>query len=102
MRKHFSRGIFAGGKKVVCIQSIQELEWRSYTGAGCKPGRGSHHPFLTGLREAHLILHGWLWSGNTKADSGAVELLKGALAKRENREMICRVRADAALSLRSY
>jgi len=60
-----------------------------------KPGRGSHHPLLAVLGEAHFILHGWLRSGNTRADSGVVEFLKEALAKLEGQEAIRRVRADA-------
>jgi hypothetical protein len=60
-----------------------------------KPGRGSHHPLLAVLGEAHFILHGWLRSGNTRADSGVVEFLKEALAKLESLEWIRRVRADA-------
>ena len=60
-----------------------------------KPGRGSHHPLLAVLGEAHFILHGWLRSGNTRADSGVVEFLKEALAKLEGLEWIRRVRADA-------
>jgi hypothetical protein len=60
-----------------------------------KPGRGSHHPLLAVLGEAHFILHAWLRSGNTRADSGVVEFLKEALAKLESLERIRRVRADA-------
>jgi hypothetical protein len=60
-----------------------------------KPGRGSHHPLLAVLGEAHFILHGWLRSGNTRADTGVVEFLKEALAKLESLEWIRRVRADA-------
>jgi hypothetical protein len=60
-----------------------------------KPGRGSHHPLLAVLGEAYFILHGWLRSGNTRADSGVVEFLKEALAKLESREWVRRVRADA-------
>jgi hypothetical protein len=60
-----------------------------------KPGRGSHHPLLAVLGETHFILHGWLRSGNTRADTGVVEFLKEALAKLESREWIRRVRADA-------
>jgi hypothetical protein len=58
-------------------------------------GRGSHHPLLAVLGEAHFILHGWLRSGNTRADSGVVEFLKEALAKLESLEWIRRVRADS-------
>ena len=60
-----------------------------------KHGRGSHHPLLAVLGEAHFILHGWLRSGNTRADTGVVEFLKEALAKLESLEWIRRVRADA-------
>jgi len=60
-----------------------------------KPGRGSHHPLLAVLGEVHFILHGWLRSGNTRADTGVVEFLKEALAKLESRAWIRRVRADA-------
>jgi hypothetical protein len=60
-----------------------------------KPGRGSHHPLLAVLGEAYFILHGWLRTGNTRADSGVVEFLKEALAKLESREWVRRVRADA-------
>lgn len=60
-----------------------------------KPGRGSHHPLLAVLGEAHFILHGWLRSGNTTAGRGVVEFLKEALAKLPSREWIRVVRADA-------
>jgi Transposase DDE domain group 1 len=60
-----------------------------------KPGRASHHPLLAVLGEAHFILHGWLRSGNTRADTGVVEFLKEALAKLGGRTRIRRVRADA-------
>jgi len=42
-----------------------------------KRGRGSHHPLLAVLGEAYFILHGWLRSGNTRADTGVVEFLGG-------------------------
>jgi len=60
-----------------------------------KPGRGSHHPLLAVLGEVHFILHGWLRSGNTRADTGVVEFLKEALAKLSSRQGIRRVRADS-------
>lgn len=60
-----------------------------------KPGRASHHPLLAVLGEAHFILHGWLRSGNTRADTGVVEFLKEALAKLGGWTRIRRVRADA-------
>lgn len=60
-----------------------------------KRGRGSHHPLLAVLGEAYFTLHGWLRSGNTRADSGVVEFLKEALAKLESLEWIRRVRADS-------
>ena len=60
-----------------------------------QPGRGSHHPLLAVLGEAHFILHGWLRSGNTASGRGAVEFLKEALAKLESREWIRVVRADS-------
>ncbi|MGH9353090.1 MAG: transposase, partial [Terriglobia bacterium] len=60
-----------------------------------KPGRGSHHPLLAVLGEAQFILHGWLRSGNTASGRGAVEFLKEALAKLENRGWIRVVRADS-------
>jgi hypothetical protein len=60
-----------------------------------KPGRGSHHPLLAVLGEAHFILHGWLRSGNTAAGRGVVEFLKEALAKLQSREWIRVVRADS-------
>ena len=60
-----------------------------------KHGRGSHHPLLAVLGEAHFVLHGWLRSGNTRADTGVVEFLKEALAKLESMGWIRRVRADA-------
>ncbi len=60
-----------------------------------KPGRSSHHPLLAVLGEAYFILHGWLRSGNTRADSGVVEFLQEALAKLESLGWIRRVRADA-------
>jgi hypothetical protein len=47
------------------------------------------------LGEASFILHGWLQSGNTRSDSGVVEFLKEALAKRESRKWIRVVRADS-------
>jgi hypothetical protein len=60
-----------------------------------KRGRGSHHPLLAVLGEAYFILHGWLRSGNTRADTGVVEFLKEALAKLESLAWIRRVRADS-------
>jgi hypothetical protein len=60
-----------------------------------KPGRASHHPLLGVLGEAGFVLHGWLRSGNTRADSGVVEFLKEALAKLEGPGWIRVVRADA-------
>jgi hypothetical protein len=60
-----------------------------------KPGRGSHHPLLAVLGEAHFILHGWLRSGNTTAGRGVVEFLKEALVKLESLEWIRVVRADS-------
>jgi hypothetical protein len=60
-----------------------------------KPGRGSHHPLLAVLGEAHFILHGWLRSGNTTAGRGVVEFLKEALVKLEGLEWIRVVRADS-------
>jgi len=60
-----------------------------------KRGRGSHHPLLAVLGEAYFLLHGWLRSGNTRADSGVVEFLKEAVAKLEGLEWIRRVRADS-------
>jgi hypothetical protein len=60
-----------------------------------KPGRGSHHPLKAVLGEAYFILHGWLRSGNTASGRGAVEFLKEALAKLENRQWIHVVRADS-------
>ncbi len=60
-----------------------------------KHGRASHHPLLAVLGEVGFILHGWLRSGNTRADSGVVEFLKEALAKLESREWIRVVRADS-------
>jgi len=60
-----------------------------------KPGRGSHHPLLAVLGEAHFILHGWLRSGNTAAGRGVVEFLKEGLAKLEGGEWIRVVRADS-------
>jgi hypothetical protein len=50
---------------------------------------------LAVLGEAGFILHGWLRSGNTRADSGVVEFLKEALAKLESLQWIRVVRADA-------
>ena len=60
-----------------------------------KHGRASHHPLLAVLGEVGFILHGWLRSGNTRADSGVVEFLQEALAKLESREWIRVVRADS-------
>ncbi len=60
-----------------------------------KRGRGSHHPLLAVLGEGYFILHGWLRSGNTRADSGVVEFLQEALAKLESLQGIRRVRADS-------
>ena len=67
-----------------------------------KPGRGSHHPLLAVLGEAPFILHGWLRSGNTRADTGVVEFLKEALAKLESREWIRRCEPTQVFSPRSY
>ena len=47
------------------------------------------------LGEVHFLLHGWLRSGNTQADTGVVGFLKGAVVKLESPRWIRRVRADA-------
>lgn len=60
-----------------------------------KPGRGSHHPLLAVLGEAHFVLHGWLRSGNTAAGRGVVEFLKEALAKLPGQGWVRVVRADS-------
>jgi hypothetical protein len=60
-----------------------------------KPGRGSHHPLLAVLGEAHFVLHGWLRSGNTAAGRGVVEFLKEGLAKLESLAWVRVVRADS-------
>ena len=70
-----------------------------------KRGRASHHPLLAVLGEACFVLHGWLRSGNTRADSGVVEFLKEALAKLGTLKGIRVVRADSgffAQELLSY
>jgi len=41
-----------------------------------KHGRPSHHPLLAVLSEAHLLLHGWLRSGNCGSARGVVEFLQ--------------------------
>lgn len=46
----------------------QERAHRGYNPK--KHGRASHHPPLAVLAEAQFILHGWLRSGNSSADSG--------------------------------
>ena len=46
----------------------------------CKHERPSRHPLLAVLSEAHLLLHGWLRSGNCGTSRGAEEFLKEALA----------------------
>ena len=66
-----------------------------------KPGRGSPHPLLVMLGEVHFLLHGWLRSGNTQADTRVVEFLKEAVVKLESPRWIRRVRADAGFSLRN-
>jgi hypothetical protein len=43
-----------------------------------KHGRPSHHPLLAVLAEAHLLLHGWLRSGNCGPARGVVEFLEEA------------------------
>ncbi|MCL5669755.1 MAG: IS1380 family transposase [Acidobacteria bacterium] len=60
-----------------------------------KRGRASHHPLLAVLGEACFVLHGWLQSGNPRADSGVVEFLKEALAKLGTLKWIRVVRADS-------
>ena len=64
-------------------------------------GRASHPPLLAVLGEAGFILHGWLRSGNTRSDSGVVEFLKEAWAKRESRKWIRVVRAEGLMSASS-
>src|SRR5207245_8186221 len=41
-----------------------------------KHGRPSHHPLLAVLAEAHLLLHGWLRSGNCGPARGVVSFSK--------------------------
>src|ERR1051326_4991555 len=60
-----------------------------------KHGRPSHHPLLAVLAEAHLVLHGWLRSGNCGTSRGAVEFLEEALALWLQRQKIRLVRADS-------
>ena len=60
-----------------------------------KHGRPSHHPLLAVLAEAHLILHGWLRSGNCGTSRGVVEFLEEALALWQQRQKIRLVRADS-------
>jgi hypothetical protein len=60
-----------------------------------KHGRPSHHPLLAVLAEAHLVLHGWLRSGNCGTSRGAVEFLEEALALWQQRQKIRLVRADS-------
>jgi hypothetical protein len=58
-------------------------------------GRPSPHPLLAVLAEAHLILHGWLRSGNCGPARGVVEFLEEALALWGQRQKIRLVRADS-------
>jgi hypothetical protein len=60
-----------------------------------KHGRPSHHPLLAVLAEAHLLLHGWLRSGNCGPTRGVVEFLEEALALWRQRQKIRLVRADS-------
>src|SRR3954452_17348643 len=60
-----------------------------------KHGRPSHHPLLAVLAEAHLLLHGWLRSGNCGPARGVVEFLEEALALWQQRQKIRLVRADS-------
>src|SRR5499427_8601826 len=60
-----------------------------------KHGRPSHHPLLAVLAEAHLVLHGWLRSGNCGTSRGVVEFLKEALALLPEKHALRVVRADA-------
>src|SRR5260370_22939247 len=60
-----------------------------------KHGRPSHHPLLAVLSEAHLLLHGWLRSGNCGTSRGVEEFLKEALALWGQRQKIRLVRADS-------
>jgi len=60
-----------------------------------KHGRPSHHPLLAVLAEAHLVLHGWLRSGNCGTSRGVVEFLEEALALWQQRQKIRLVRADS-------
>jgi DDE family transposase len=60
-----------------------------------KHGRPSHHPLLAVLAEAHMLLHGWLRSGNCGPARGVVEFLEEALALWGQRQTIRLVRADS-------
>src|SRR4051795_7533862 len=60
-----------------------------------KHGRPSHHPLLAVLAEAHLLLHGWLRSGNCGTSRGVEEFLKEALALWGQRQKIRLLRADS-------
>jgi hypothetical protein len=60
-----------------------------------KHGRPSHHPLLAVLAEAHVLLHGWLRSGNCGPAHGVVEFLEEALALWGQRQTIRLVRADS-------
>jgi len=60
-----------------------------------KHGRPSHHPLLAVLAAAHLLLHGWLRSGNCGPARGVVEFLEEALALWGQRQKIRLLRADS-------
>ena len=60
-----------------------------------KHGQPSHQPLLAVLAEAHLLLHGWLRSGNCGPARGVVEFLEEALALWGPRQKIRPVRADS-------
>jgi hypothetical protein len=66
-----------------------------------KHGRPSHHPLLAVLAEAHLLLHGWLRSGNCGPARGVVEFLEEALALWGQRQKIRLVRPTLDSSMTS-
>jgi Transposase DDE domain group 1 len=78
---------------VFCREGKQEGVLKGFNPR--RKGRGSHHPLLAVLAEAHFLLHGWLRSGNTGAARGVVPFLQEALTLLPEGTWLRTVRADS-------
>src|SRR5216683_2903096 len=67
-----------------------------------KHGRPSHHPLLAMLREAKVVLHAWLRSGNTASARGVIAFLAETLAKLPDDFRLYALRADSGFFVTEF